>query len=238
MTASSAWLVQHRRGAASELHGRWPEDSLRGSRIVAMCEVTGAPSIVLGSSQPEPDLDPAESARTAVVVTRRSSGGGAVYVAPASQVWIDAWIPRGDPLWVEDVIDSSAWLGRAWLQALAEEGVGALAVHAGRLGKTNWGDVVCFASIGPGEGCANDMKLVGLAQRRTREGALFHTCCPLDSPGGELLRLLDLGDDSRRELDELLVRRATCLREVVAGATTTDAYLLDAVAKRVVSSVE
>jgi hypothetical protein len=155
-------------------------------------------------------------------------------VAPGGQVWIDVWIPRGDPLWVGDVIDSSAWLGRAWLLALAGAGVNALGVYSGRLEKGGWGSVVCFASIGPGEVCANGMKLVGLAQRRTLDGALFHMCCPLDPPGGELVRLLDLGDDPRRELDSVLARRATCLRDVLGS----DGDVLGTVAKLAVSEIE
>jgi lipoate-protein ligase A len=219
MHATPAWVVRHRVGTAAELHERWPDDSSREPRTVAVCEVVGPPSIVLGSSQPEPGLDEAESERIGVVVTRRSSGGGAVYVAPGRQVWVDVWIPRGDPLWMDDVIESSGWLGRAWLRALTEAGVGAggLTVHSGRLEKGGWGDVVCFASIGPGEVCADGLKLVGLSQRRTRDGALFHMCCPLDPPGGELARLLDLEDDSRRELEALLERRATSLGEVLGS---------------------
>jgi lipoate---protein ligase len=235
MPAAPAWVVQHRRGTASELHRRWPEDSSRDSRIVAVCDITDPATIVLGSSQPEPELDPDETERTGAVVARRSSGGGAVYVAPAAQVWVDVWIPKGDPLWVDDVIDSSAWLGRAWLDALTVVGAGGLEVHRGRLEKGGWGEVVCFASIGPGEVSAGGRKLVGLAQRRTRDGALFHTSSPLDPAGAELVRLLDLEDEPRRELDSLLGLRATCLREAVAR-TETD--LLDSVAKLVVSSVE
>jgi lipoate---protein ligase len=243
MPAAPAWVVQHRRGTASEIHQPWPEGSSRDSRILAVCDITGPATIVLGSSQPEPELDLAETERTGVVVTRRSTGGGAVYVAPAAQVWVDVWVPRGDPLWVDDVIDSSAWLGRAWLDALALAGAVALTIHGGRLEKGLWGEVVCFASIGPGEVCANGMKLVGLAQRRTRDGALFHTCSPLDPAGSELARLLDLGDERRRELDSLLVRRSTCLSEAIASragvtAPGSEPDFLDSVAKLVVSSVE
>jgi lipoate-protein ligase A len=234
MADAAGWLVERRRGTASEIHRRWPDDSSRDSRIVAVCEITNPATIVLGSSQPEPELDQAEVARTGVVVTRRSTGGGAVYVAPAAQVWVDVWIPRGDPLWVEDVIDSSAWLGRAWLDALAVAGVNGLMIHGGRLEKGGWGEVVCFASIGPGEVSTNGMKLVGLAQRRTRDGALFHTCCPLDAAGAELVRLLYLGGEQRRELDSLLGRHATCLRE---AAPRTETDLLESVAQLVVSAV-
>jgi lipoate-protein ligase A len=242
MSVGPDWLVQARRGTAAELHARWPEQSERGSRIIAVCDPQAPPAIVLGSSQTQPALDPVEVARTGVVFARRSSGGGAVHVAPAAQVWIDVWIPRSDPLWVDDVVLSSAWLGRAWWGAMTGlavgEAVGHLAVHSGRLEKSRWGELVCFASTGPGEVCANGKKLVGVSQRRTREGALFHTYCPMD-PTSRIVRLLSLEDRESRDLSRVLDGGATCLRElvVVGGHDVEDAQLLANVAQCVVSSI-
>ena len=72
--------------------------------------------------------------------------------------------------------------------ALAAAGAADLSVHHGRLEATVFGDLICFAGLGPGEVCADGRKLVGLAQRRTREGVRFHTVCPVD-PVGDVRRL-------------------------------------------------
>ena len=42
-------------------------------------------------------------AAAGVELVRRRSGGGAVYLAPGEQLWIDAWVPRDDALWEVDV---------------------------------------------------------------------------------------------------------------------------------------
>jgi lipoate-protein ligase A len=41
------------------------------------------------------------------------------------------------------------------------------------LEKTPWGRLVCFGANGPGEVLVNGRKTVGVAQRRTRDGARF-----------------------------------------------------------------
>lgn len=111
------------------------------------------------------------------VVVRRRTGGGAVWVAPGAQAWVDVWVPRGDPLWDDDVVVAGRWIGAAWRQALLDLGVapGTVAVHQGRLLDGPWSAAVCFAGVGPGEVLVDGRKLVGLAQRRTRHGAWFHT---------------------------------------------------------------
>jgi lipoate-protein ligase A len=224
------------------LHERWPEESSRNSRVISVCDPTAPPTLVLGSSQRAPELDPEFECRTGVVLARRSTGGGAVSIEPGGQVWIDVWIPRDDPLWVNDVVLSGFWLGRAWLGALEENGVADLVVHTGRLNRTPLSDLVCFAGIGPGEVSVGKAKLVGTSQRRNREGALIHTYCPLDPVGRSVLAPLAISVTLRLELEELLAREATCLRDAVGVADDLRpdgvTKLLSQVADSVVSFIE
>lgn len=165
----SDWLVEHRRGSAGELHGLdVPAD---GRRRVWVFEPVG-PALVLGSTQRDVVDRPAAAARGIEVVHRRS-GGGAVFVAPGDPLWIDVFVPRGDPLWDDDVGCAFLPIGRAWATALESLGVGELTVHPGGLVTTEWSRLVCFAGVGPGEVLADDRKLVGISQRRSRAGARF-----------------------------------------------------------------
>jgi len=91
---------------------------------------------------------------------------------PAQGVWIDVVLPRGDPLWSDDVGAAFEWLGAAWVRALASLGVAAES-HRGTPVATLEGRIVCFAGVGSGEVSVGGAKLVGLSQRRTREGARF-----------------------------------------------------------------
>ncbi len=228
---AAAWLVEHRTGTAADLHGPWPSDEFRAERVVALCDVIGYPTVVLGSSQGDLRVD-----AKSLEIARRSSGGGAVLVTPGAQVWVDVWLPRGDPLWDDDVVRSSGWLGTAWLEALGDLGVDDLEVHSGRLARSRWSDVICFAGVGPGEVRWRSRKLVGLAQRRNRAGARFHTVSPLDP-----VRVSDLpveGCDSAdlRDIDTFLAAESTCLVEAVASAGS-DSGERTAILERVARSV-
>jgi lipoate---protein ligase len=134
------------------------------------------PTLVLGSTQ-APGVVSADAAAAGVVVERRRGGGGAVLLQPGDHLWLDAWVPRGDPLWLTDVAVAAEWVGSWWSAALREVGVVAeLRVHAGKSEPGPLGDLVCFAGHGPGEVFAGERKLVGLSQWRAREGALFSSC--------------------------------------------------------------
>lgn len=178
-------------GPAADLHAR-PVDWAR--RSVTWCEAT-RPAVVLGSTQrPE-----AAAARTGLDVARRRSGGGAVLVEPGRVVWADVVVPAGDPLWDADVGRAAWWLGEAWAAALARLGVGGAEVHRGGLVRTAWSSWVCFAGLGPGEVTVGGRKVVGLSQRRTRNGALFQCAVPLAWDPAPLLAALALTQGERAE---------------------------------------
>jgi lipoate-protein ligase A len=203
------WAVEERRGTAAGLHAGWtPADPDRPT--VALCRVT-APAVVLGSTQ-RGDVVDADRARAAgVAVVRRRSGGGAVLVTPDDPVWIDAWIPRGGPLWHEDVSLAFSWLGTAWAEALAILGHPGASAHRGAYAScTRWSSLVCFGGVGAGEVVVPDgRKVVGLAQRRSRPGAWFHSACVLRWEPSALLDVLDLPgperETARRELAAAVV---------------------------------
>jgi lipoate---protein ligase len=189
------WFLERRVATAGELCERWPGPVRRGQRVVSCCDVTGL-ALVLGSGQTQSIVESERAERAGVEVARRPAGGGAVVVAPRSQVWIDVWVPRGDELWDDDVVRSARFLGAAWARALGSIGARDLAVHAGPSVVSELSRLVCFAGLGPAEVTAWGSKVVGIAQRRDREGARFFTLAHLRWDPSTLTRLLGL-DDAR-----------------------------------------
>ena len=112
-------------------------------------------------------------------------------VGPGEVLWVDVLLPAGDPLWEDDVGRSFHWLGQAWVDALAAVDVDA-SWHDGPMVCTPWCRQVCFAGIGPGEVTVDGRKVVGLAQRRTRAGALFQCAALLRWDPQEMARLTGL----------------------------------------------
>jgi lipoate-protein ligase A len=170
------WAVERANGGAGILHARGMPRVPR--RTVVFAEVD-RPAFVLGSTQPDSDVDATAAERLGVEVVRRTSGGGGVLVAPVAQVWADVFLPRDDPLWDDDVGRAVWWLGEAWASALFSLGVPDADVHQGAMVQTLLSSRVCFAGLGPGEVTVAGAKAVGISQRRTRDGALFQCAVPL-----------------------------------------------------------
>jgi lipoate-protein ligase A len=178
-----------------------------GRRAVARCRVDG-PAVVLGSLQDGGVVDPGRAAARGLGVARRRTGGGAVLVAPGDPVWTEVWLPRGDPRWVDDVAASFHWLGATWVRALARLGLDGLTVHRGPwVARSPWSSLVCFDGLGPGE-VVDDRgrKVVGLAQRRSRDGARFHAACPVRWDAGPLVEVLSVTDGRRDDLAVTVAR--------------------------------
>jgi lipoate---protein ligase len=148
------------------------------SRLAVVRDVV-QPALVLGSTQPSEVVDLTAARGRNVELVRRRGGGGAVYLAPGAQLWIDTWIPVDDPLWVTDVSAAAEWVGAWWTTALACLGPTGFDVHTGRAEPGALGGLVCFAGRGPGEVFLGGRKVVGLSQWRAREGALFSSCAYL-----------------------------------------------------------
>lgn len=158
-----AWIREEWHGGAELLHARpMPRD---GRRRVS-CLLPTAPALILGSASP----DPFGGGRPGLV--RRRSGGGSVWLDPALSAWVDAFVPTGDAFWRSDVGQAFHWLGHTLAAAFSDLGVPA-AMHSGPYEPGPSDGLVCFASLGPGEIVAAGRKLVGISQRRTREGCRF-----------------------------------------------------------------
>jgi lipoate---protein ligase len=203
-------------------------------RRLAVARDVAGPTLVLGSTQPT-DLVGRDAMRErGVQLARRRGGGGAVYLGPGEQLWLDAWIPRDDPLWMVDVSAAAEWVGAWWMEALAAIGPGpeqpGYDVHAGRSVPGELGDLVCFAGRGPGEVFRGASKVVGLSQWRAREGALFSSCAYLRWDPVPMLALMELDEQLRDELARDLAPMAVGLAELDPPASDLDrvrAALLD-----------
>jgi lipoate-protein ligase A len=214
---SGAWRVEHRRGAAADLHDRPLGPAVE--RAVVVLE-PARPALVLGSTQPALDADGPALRERGVDLARRRSGGGAVLLVPGESLWVDVELPRDDELWDDDVGRAFHWLGRAWADALASLDVHGDA-HTGRLIESRWSRLVCFAGLGPGEVLVAGRKVVGVSQRRTRAGARFQCVVHRRWDARPLLELLAMTDDDRRDA-------AHDLAEVADGLDVDAEIVVDA----------
>jgi lipoate-protein ligase A len=189
------------RTAASEFHARSVPDPAPNE--LWWPEIT-APALVLGSSQPEQDVDREACERAGVAVVRRRSGGGAVLLLPGEVTWLDVIVPLGSAGWSDDVHGPMIWLGHH-LAAVVDEllddpldggadnpadGGRVISVHDGPMLTTRWSSTVCFDGIGAGEVLLGGRKLVGISQRRTRQAARLQCCWYSHHDPGRLVELL------------------------------------------------
>ena len=163
---AESWQRHDWRGTAADFHSFEPP----ASRGVWSCTVE-SPALILGSSQLPDVVSIACAQERGIEVVRRGSGGGVVFVHPDDSVWIDVTIPRNDDLWVDDVAGSMLWLGDVFVDALSPWVDGS--VYRGAFDAGPSGRDVCFASTSPGEVFVDGAKVVGISQRRTRDGARF-----------------------------------------------------------------
>jgi len=153
-------------GTAADFHAM----DLPAERALWWCQVHD-PTVILGSTQTVDDVDQNIAVESGLLVSRRRSGGGAVFVHPTDSVWVDITISRNDPLWKDDVVQSMLWLGDLFVEALSPWVQAQVYRDSFSIGVD--GRVVCFASSSPGEVFVGTNKLVGISQRRSRDGARF-----------------------------------------------------------------
>ena len=153
-------------GTAADFHAM----ELPAERALWWCQVQD-PTVILGSTQTVDDVDQNIAVESGLLVSRRRSGGGAVFVHPTDSVWVDITISRNDPLWKDDVVQSMLWLGDLFVEALSPWVQAQVYRDSFSTGVD--GRVVCFASSSPGEVFVGTNKLVGISQRRSRDGARF-----------------------------------------------------------------
>ncbi|MEC8969593.1 MAG: hypothetical protein VX808_00445 [Actinomycetota bacterium] len=189
MNLLAEWEIRYPSGSVADGHGAV---GLITSRAVLRHHVDRA-TVVLGSGQRDlPGLASRASA-VGLDVVRRRSGGGAVLLRPERMLWVDLLLPRGDPLWDDDVGRSSSWLGAVWVDALTVVGVES-DVHRGAHTSGLTGRAICFVSRAVGEVLCGDRKVIGISQRRDRSGARFQ-CAVLfgdDAATNSVAPLVDL----------------------------------------------
>jgi lipoate-protein ligase A len=131
-----------------------------------------ATTIVLGSSQGVELLAPPRP--RGLRVGRRRGGGGAVLLR-GGDLWVDFWIPAGDPRHRDDVGAAARLVGRWWRDALGGRHRGSFELHTGAWRGDPALRVACFAARGEGEVLCEGAKVVGVTQWRVREGSLVST---------------------------------------------------------------
>ncbi len=185
------WRVVTDAGSADEFHRRQPEPDTGHELWVRHLP---RPALVLGSTQPDELIVADRAEADGIEVCRRRSGGGLVYVDPATDCWIDAVVPAGSPLWRDDIGQAFHWIGEAWGRLLTDElGPAGPALvhrptpHRGRPVRPLW----CFAELGHGEVTVGAAKVVGLSQRRTRHWIRLQSLVLGGWPGRQLRPYLD-----------------------------------------------
>jgi len=168
-------------------------------RRTVFARSTDAPMLVLGSTQGSALVDRRALARHGVALVRRRSGGGAVLLEPERSVWLDTWVPRGDPLWEDDVARSRLWVGEWWSEVLDDGAV----THRGGPVSSKWSDAVCFAGLDAGEVTWRHRKVVGVAQWRGKEGSLTHSMAYVEADWSVVAALLGLGPGAATELQSM-----------------------------------
>ena len=212
------------RGTPAAIHAR---DADLSQRRVVVCQPT-ASAVVLGSAQGAGTIDEDAARRRGLAVVRRRSGGGAVVVEPGRMLWIEVVVPAGDPVWEDDLGRSFLWLGRAWAAALKACGVTGAKVHTGAMRRTRWSPVLCFAGVGPGEVHVGGHKVVGLSQRRRREGAVYQ--CAVLLAWDPALHAALVRVEAPSEVDELVEALTAGAAPVPLGEAPLTASLLSALA--------
>jgi lipoate-protein ligase A len=210
-----SWTVHRATGPASAFHARpLPDPVVRAVHVLDV----DRPALVLGSAQRDDVVDRAACEASGVEVVRRRSGGGAVLLEPGEVLWVDVELPRGDPLWDDDVGRASWWLGERWAAAIAEVGIPGAVVHRGAVVASSWSPLACFAGLGPGEVTlgVGGPKVVGISQRRTRAGARFQCAVPLTWAPARLASLLALDTGGWADLVGHLQRSAAAVERPAA----------------------
>lgn len=206
MTSSSLTWGRHEwSGTAQEFH----TSDLPYERGVWLCTVTEQ-ALILGSAQSDDDV--VAISNSDIAIARRRSGGGAVFVSPMNTVWIDVTIARDDPLWTDDVSASMLWLGEAFVSAL--QPLVNARVYRNVFSNGNIGRSLCFASAAPGEVFVDEEKLVGISQRRSRDGARFQ-CVMYKQWEPDVWSKMFVSPDVRNEIGAVAVATINASGELI-----------------------
>lgn len=183
----NSWRFITETGLASELHSN-PTKFL-DIRTLRFMKVS-KPALVLGSSQDPTSFDKVAYSDLDIELAKRRSGGGAVFLEPLRQLWVDISIPKGDSLFRDDVQKSFFPIGSLFREFLSRVCNCEFEMHKGKLLGGSVGQTICFAGIGPGEITFEGAKVVGISQRRTVQGSVFQCTVYSRYPTNELALLM------------------------------------------------
>ena len=189
-----SWSIKRPEGSVADRHLTLPTFE---SRQIIIHEID-KPTMVFGTMQKNMSLETGIECD----YVYRKSGGGAVFLEPGKVLWVDFVVPREDPLWCNDIRRSSVWLGELWVRAMKDIGLNGK-VHNEEIRKTELSRLVCFAGLATGEVTVSGKKVVGISQRRTREGAWFQ-CAALFSWPAEIIAHLLQMEPAKKVVDDLL----------------------------------
>ncbi len=194
--SANGWSVWNSTGLAGPFHSATPHPDVPITPEVWVHRVH-TPALVLGSTQSEELIDTATAAADGVEVCRRRSGGGLVYIDPATDCWIDLIIPPSSPWWDADLGRSFHRVGEQWAAVLSAfqppEMTDRPVVHRSPdrpASRRFW----CFAGVGHGEITIDGAKVVGLSQRRTRHWIRIQTIVAGSWPTERLRRYVTATD--------------------------------------------
>ncbi|MFB0901504.1 MAG: hypothetical protein QMB08_05355 [Acidimicrobiales bacterium] len=172
-------------GTVADLHAL-PMPTESESAELWVMRPTGC-AVVMGSSQRPDRFDEERLRNENVALAPRRSGGGAVFIDPASTVWIDVLAPRSSQLWSSDLAENFLVVGRLWHKALRSVGI-ETELCGESPARTDAAALACWAGSGWGELLVGPAKIVGLSQRRTRWGSRVQTMAVVD---GSSARVVD-----------------------------------------------
>lgn len=182
-------VIEHR-GAAGELHAL-PMPRRDEKQVLWLMRPTGT-ALVMGSAQRPEQFDLARLRADGVELAARRSGGGAVFINPASTVWVDALAPHGSSLWHRDLTENFVVIGRVWQRALAGLGMEDTTLIASKSETTPAAApearLACWAGHGWGEIIWRGVKVVGLSQRRTKWGVRLQAMAVVDGSSAQVIR--------------------------------------------------
>ena len=159
-------------------------------------------------------------------VVGRFSGGGAVLMDDGL-LSLDVIVPTDHPLLQGSLSAPFERIGNAWAEALSGVGVPDLDVHRGpsttplRVSERDrLLAAICYATLGRGEVTSGGRKIVGLAQRRRRHGALIQCGLLRHWNPAPLLLALDANP-----ADEQILSAAAGLDDLLDHAPDDDAVM-------------
>jgi len=206
--------AQYRHGTVADLHALEMPTGDKSEQLWVMRPTAAA--IAMGSAQRAEQFDQERLTEDHVALASRRSGGGAVFIDPASTVWIDLLAPRSSAWWSGELTENFLLVGRVWQRALSSIGVESeMCMTASP--RTEVASQACWAGTGWGEVTIGDAKVVGLSQRRTRWGVRVQTMAVLDDSSRRVAEYLPVESRAQVHASIGVITLSVTIEEVEAA---------------------